>query len=104
MAEADMVDWREQYNGDAYDIMAEKPKREGASKPDTTETLAVRYLAKVLRDKADNLPDHVQAVGEAPLDKKGNINFIAYAKMLKEAKHAWYATAVKKVSTDKGFD
>jgi len=82
----------------------EKTRREGAAKPDTLETLARRILAKVLRDKGEDIIGR-EDMPEAPLTKAGAVNYPAWAKLLAEEDHPWWAVAKKKAgASEKGFD
>jgi hypothetical protein len=85
----------------------EKARREGGvARVDSTESLAVKKLAVVLKAKVDggkDLGDYPNA-GQPPLTEKGKVNFIAWAKQGKEAQHKWYAVAYKLVTNDKGFE
>jgi hypothetical protein len=89
----------------------EKARREGgAARVDSTETLAVKYLANVLKQKqADGkiagAKDTVPRADDPPKTEKGAINYVAWAKVLKEAEHPWYAVSYKKVApSEKGFE
>lgn len=78
----------------------------GTVKVDSTETLAIRKLAAILRAKnADgNVPADFPRAADPPLTEKGIVNYNAWAKVAKAEGHKWYATALKLVSSDKGFD
>lgn len=90
----------------------EKARREGggAARVDTDESLAIRFLMKVLRKAneegtlaAAKVP--VINADSPPKTEKGAINYNAWAKQQKEAGHPWYAVAYKKVTAaDKGFE
>lgn len=89
----------------------EKARREGgAVRVDTDESLAIRFLMKVLRKAVEGgtialakVP--VPGADSPPKTEKGAINYNAWAKQVKVAEHPWYAVAYKKVTaSDKGFD
>lgn len=88
----------------------EKARREGgAPKVDSTETLAIRILAAVLKDKAtkDTLKDAkvpVPRIDDPPKTEKGQVNYNAWAKVCREAEHPWYAAAKRQAEQKKGFD
>jgi hypothetical protein len=97
------------YNGENFleRLNETKTRREGgAVKVDSTETLAIRKLAAILRAKnADgNVPADFPRAADPPLTEKGIVNYNAWAKVAKAEGHKWYATALKLVSSDKGFD
>lgn len=101
-----------EYDGDGFLVKLNEVKERTAAGPrtDSTETLAIKYLANVLKTKqADGkLADAkvaVPRVDDPPKTEKGQVNFIAWAKVLKEASHPWYGMAYKKVSpAEKGFE
>jgi hypothetical protein len=90
----------------------EKVRREGGgvAKVDSDESLAIRFLMKVLRKAVESgtlttakVP--VINADNPPKTEKGAINYNAWAKQQKEGEHPWYAVAYKKVTAaEKGFD
>jgi hypothetical protein len=106
--EEDAIAFAEQFSTPAgWTEALEKVRREGgAVKVDSTETLAIRKLAAILRAKnADgNVPADFPRAADPPLTEKGIVNYNAWAKVAKAEGHKWYATALKLVSSDKGFD
>lgn len=85
-------------------------KREGAGKApvDTTATLAFRYLATVLKKHSESNFEKVKDTStipnftDPPKDKKGNVNFLAWAKLF-PAEHGWYKAAYKAVDKTEQF-
>jgi hypothetical protein len=100
------------YNGEAFleRLNETKVRAEGTAKVDTDESLAIRFLMKVLRkaQEGGTLATAKVPVINAdtpPKTEKGNINYNAWAKQQKEGAHPWYAVAYKKATaTEKGFD
>jgi hypothetical protein len=89
----------------------EKTQREGGGRAavDSTETLAIRILASVLKDKNGKgelatAKTPVPRVDDPPVTEKGAINFNAWAKLCREAEHPWYAVAKKQAEQKKGFE
>ena len=81
----------------------------GGAKVDSTETLAIRILASVLKDKqeAGAIATAKVAVPRAdnpPKTEKGAINYNAWAKAVRENEHPWYAAAKKQAESKKGFE
>ena len=100
------------YDGEAFlDRLNEtKVRAEGTAKVDSDESLATRFLMKVLRKAVE---DNTLASAKVPVinadnppkTEKGATNYNAWAKQQKEGGHPWYAVAYKKVTaTGKGFD
>lgn len=100
------------YDGDAFlERLNETKVREGGTvKVDSDESLAIRFLMKVLRKAVEGgtiatakVP--VPGADSPPKTEKGAILYNAWAKFVKAAEHPWYAVAYKKVTaSDKGFD
>ena len=90
----------------------EKARREGggAARVDTDESLAIRFLMKVLRKAVEggtlaSAKVPVVNADSPPKTEKGAINYNAWAKQQKEGGHPWYAVAYKKVTAaEKGFE
>jgi hypothetical protein len=112
---ADAEAFAEQFSTvEGWEKAFEKAKREGvgAARVDTTASLAIRILMKVLRTKHEKAQIAAAAVAvprasDPPKTEKGQINFNAWAKLLKEANHPWYDRALKdakRTEETKGFD
>jgi hypothetical protein len=88
----------------------ETARREGGvARVDTAETLAIRILASVLKDKAasDSLATAkvpVPRLDDPPKTEKGTVNYNAWAKVLRDEEHPWFAAAKKQAEQKKGFD
>lgn len=91
----------------------EKARREGGGAPkvDSTESLAIKYLANVLKTKVTegklaSAKVPFPRTEDPPKTEKGHVNWIAWAKLGKEAEHPWYAYALKKVTVkdEKGLE
>lgn len=97
---------------DGWKEAFEKARREGGgtARVDTDESLAIRFLMKVLRKAQEggtlaSAKVPVPGADAPPKTEKGAINYNAWAKQVKAAEHPWYAVAYKKVTaSDKGFD
>ena len=97
---------------EGYTKAFEKAHREGggAARVDTDESLAIRFLMKVLRKAQEggtlaSAKVPIPGADSPPKTEKGAINYNAWAKQVKAAEHPWYAVAYKKVTaSDKGFD
>ena len=97
---------------DGWKEAFEKARRKGggAARVDTDESLAIRFLMKVLRKAQEegtlaSAKVPVINADSPPKTEKGAINYNAWAKQQKEGGHPWYAVAYKKVTaSDKGFD
>lgn len=102
--EGDVQEATDNFVDTYFKLMRGERERAERVAVDTVESLALKVLQKVLRDKVkeETIPGHV---GEAPLTEKGNINFSAWAKRLKSEEHPWYEVALKKArATEKGFE
>lgn len=65
------------------------------------EVLKVKNLAGKLADVKVAIP----SLDSPPKDKAGRVNYRAWAKLLAEAQHPWYAKALKEAKeVEKGFD
>lgn len=87
----------------------EKTRREGAGA--RVADPAITILADALRQASKNDPDRltnakvpIPRLGDEPKTEKGQINFNAWAKVLKAEEHPWYKVAVKKAQDKKGFE
>ena len=85
----------------------EKTRKEGggAVRVDTAESLAIRNLADVLKDKHTlgqiaSAKNPVPRADDPPKTEKGKVNFNAWAKVLKEGEHPWYVVAKKKADAE----
>jgi hypothetical protein len=100
------------YDGEAFleRLNETKVRAEGTAKVDSDESLAIRFLMKVLRKAQEggtlaSAKVPVPGADSPPKTEKGAINYNAWAKAVKAAEHPWYAVAYKKVTaSDKGFD
>jgi hypothetical protein len=95
---------------DGWASTLEKARREGGvARVDSTESLAIRILASVLKDKNEkgqlaSAKTPVPRIDDPPKTEKGTINFNAWAKACREAEHPWYVVAKKQAEQKKGFE
>lgn len=95
---------------EGWESAFEKARREGgAVRVDSTESLAVRILANVLKSKNEKgelstAKTPVPRLDDPPKTEKGVINYNAWAKVCKEAGHPWFDTAKKQAEQKKGFE
>jgi hypothetical protein len=88
----------------------EKARREGGiARVDSTESLAIRILASVLKDKNEKgqlatAKTPVPRIEDPPKTEKGSVNYNAWAKACREAEHPWYVVAKKQAEQKKGFE
>ena len=98
---ADSPDWQDEAEGflgyHKKKVMHELVERAAAAKLDTTESMALRILAKVLARKAGlDKPDKDQAK-----------DLRSQASKMRAENHKWWSVALKKAeaaSTEKGFE
>ena len=89
-------------------IMGERERAAGGTaRVDSTESLAVRILANVLKSKNEkgelaSAKTPIIRIEDPPKTEKGVVNYNAWAKLNKE--HPWYAVALKQAEQKKGFE
>lgn len=104
MSTADFIAGFQQNVAD-YAAGVKKVREGGGITVDSTLTLANRILASVLKKKADadpNFAEAAQIVTPAVLDKKGNLNYIGWAKAIRDAEpeHKWVKKSYQDAQKD----
>jgi len=108
LTKADVEKWFADYNGNNLDVRLNEVRERKTKEPaDTSISVAIAKLAVVLKGKTDEQLTGASVpidVSTYPLDKKGNRNHRAMAKLLQEQGHPWYAQAYKLATATKGFE